>query len=847
MRHHYFLFARRVPGCARRAALLLGLSGLAPGAGAQALDPSFAPTRVYAPGTVFSAVEQADSKRVVAGSFTRVNGAAAAGLSRFNADGTLDAAFQQRVGPGPAPYRIRKAANGQFLLSSFYLTGTITAGGITRQEPLRLNADGTGDAAFNAGTGAKIGTAVGSGGGYVDDMLPLPGGQTVVVGYFDHFNGSAAPDIVRLTATGAVDPGFSAGQGVDVNAGEEVFTAVPLANGQLLIGGYFTTYDGHACNGLARLNANGGFDAAFGQVLGANSEVDNVLVQPDGKLLVAGSLQMGANSIALIRLLPTGAVDPAFAAPAALQGVASFTGDALQLQPDGKILFLSSSAGAGAPRVGRLNADGTPDATFQAGPGPNTRPNTLALLAGGQVLVGGSFTNFSGVLDRPLVQLTSAGTVDAAFQPVVQAPGAVAALVRQPDGKLVAGGNFSEINGQAVRRLARFTAAGALDPAFALPNPDENVADLALQPDGRLLAASAGSLRRYLPTGAFDSGFAPATGRFTRILLQPDGRVLAGGNGLTSAGGFRASGLLRLLPDGTHDASFAPSANTPGSFMLVQTMALQPNGQVLVAGTVRAASGGIDPQTVQRLNANGALDASFTGSEFGGTNYSFGLNSLAVQPDGKAVVGGFFTSYGPTALTGLARLNADGTLDAGFAPPALAGAVNTVLLQPNNRLLLGGAFSGPGLPNNLARLLPTGAADASFGAGAAPDGPVNALLVQPDGALVLGGGFAAVGGQAAQALARLTGANALAVAAPRAVADRTAAWPVPAHTVLHVAPDAAAHPRFVDVLDVLGRSVLHQRLDAAPASLRVEGLPAGAYLLRVTYAEGLVVRRIQVE
>ncbi|WP_375416115.1 T9SS type A sorting domain-containing protein [uncultured Hymenobacter sp.] len=821
--------------------LLLAGTGALP-ATAQRLDPAFTTSSIYAPATVFSAVEQADGKRVVAGSFSRINGVAASNVSRFNADGTLDADFQRNVGAASLAYRPRVLSNGQLVLIS--LGVQLAAGGLTRESVLRLNADGTGDAAFNPGTGATAN----DGSIFVDDALPLPNGQLVVVGPFDHFNGAVANGIVRLTATGAVDPSFRAGQG----ASNEVETIAGLPNGQLLIGGYFETYDGHPCPGLARLNADGSFDASFTAALGNSSEVLNIAVQPDGRILVAGGFQTIANGHqGLTRLLSNGALDPSFNPPAELRAYStvSYFGDALQLQPDGKLLFINSLGldFAGFPRVACLNPDGSLDNSFQVGvgAGPNSAPSSLTRLASGKVLVGGSFTSFSSVSDRTLVQLTSTGTVDPTFQPLLQTPGSVSALVRQADGKLVAGGNFSEINGRVVRRLARFEASGAPDATFATDNRvDETIVDLALQPDGRVLAATQLAVLRFLPTGNRDNSFvaAPDASRPLRLLLQPDGRLLVG-RSLSSA----SSSVVRLLADGTFDASFALSGSSAGQLTTFQAMALQPNGQLLVAGSYRPNGSTTDIRTVVRLGSTGAVDATFVGAAFTNAATFSGLNSLVVQPDGKVLVGGRFTGYGGANRANLARLNADGTLDAGFVPPGTTGTINTLLLQPNNRVLAGGLFVGASVPANLARLLPNGQADASFAATAVPNSRVRTLLVQPDGALVTGGDFSSLSGEPAVALARLTAANVLHVAAPRAVAERTAAWPVPAHTLLHVQPDPAAHPETLDLLDALGRPVRHQALTGGAATtLAVEALPAGTYLLRVTYREGTVVRRIQV-
>ena len=284
-------------------------TGLASGslATAQSLDPTFAASTIYAPGTVYSALEQPDGKLVTTGIYTRINGASASAISRFNTNGTLDAVFQQNVGAAPAAYRVRLLPNGQFMLG--YSTGTpFTVGGITRQTLLRLNADGTGDAAFTIGTGPGYNGSV----SYIDDYLPLANGQLIAVGGFNQLNGVAVPNgMVRLTTTGTVDPTFNAGGlGADIN--DDILSVVALPNGQYLIGGYLNTYNGVACNGLARINANGTLDQTFAPALVAGSEADNIVVQPDGKILISGGLFFSSTGQGqgIARLLPNGALDP---------------------------------------------------------------------------------------------------------------------------------------------------------------------------------------------------------------------------------------------------------------------------------------------------------------------------------------------------------------------------------------------------------------------------------------------------------------------------------------------------------------------------------------------------------
>ena len=836
-------------------ALLLGSLAARP-AVAQTLDPSFAvPVSLYAPGAVNAlGPAQADGKRLVGGFLTRANGATVSNLVRLDGLGGLDAPFSQSLGAVVGSvYRLRGLPSGQYLLCGF--GGDITAGGLTRNEILRLNANGTADASFNTGAGASLGGG-GNGSGYGNDYALQPDGKLLVGGSFDTFGTAPAASVVRLNPNGSVDAGFSVGTGVDAINGDAVYGVAVQPDGKIVVGGYFADFNGQVANGLARVNANGSVDAGFASPLQSSSAVENVVVQPDGKIIVSGDLYLSGatTSAGLVRLLPSGALDPAFS----LAGFNSFTislvttsyaDQGLVLQPDGKLLVAGSFRTATrAVNVVRLNANGTLDGTFQAAGGSDEAPRTLGLETNGTVLVGGAFDTFGGT-ENNLNRLAATGAIDAAYRPTLQLPGTVAAVVRQADGKLVAGGDFTEINGVPVHRLARFSAAGGFEAAYSaaagvLPG---RVNKLLLQPDGKLLVGNTVNTLRLSTTGSPDPGFAAPYGA-TALALQPDGKVLIGGNS-----------LLRVTSTGADDPSFAqaPVAGA-GGFGFTDAILVQPDGRIVTGGTYFSSSSGQSlGGTVARYETSGALDPSFnTSAVYGTSSTSVSSNNrlyaLALQPDGKILVGGNFRVVGGTPRPGFARLNANGTLDAGFAPNrAQTGTVFALALQPNGRVLLGGTTSNPNPAPayaNLARVLDNGQFDASFAATANPNGPVRALLVQPDGAIVLAGSFTAVGGQPAVGLARITAPNVLAVSAPAAVAARTATWPVPAHGQLHVLPDFGARPLTIELLDALGRPL--QTQPAAPATETVLDLSqraAGVYLLRVQYAAGAVVRRVVVE
>jgi uncharacterized delta-60 repeat protein len=339
-------------------------------------------------------------------------------------------------------------------------------------------------------------------------------------------------------------------------------------------------------------------------------------------------------------------------------------------------------------------------------------------------------------------------TADRSFAP--SANGTVYALAQQPDGKIVVGGYFTNLVGQARYYLGRLNVDGTLDPYFE-PRANGSVECLCLQADGKVLVGGwftslAGQPRnriaRLNPDGTLDQDFNPgASSSVECIAVQPDGKILLGGNFTTLAGQPR-SYLARLNPDGTLDESFNPGANAA-----VYAVALQTDGRIVVGGKFTALAGQACNR-LGRLNSDGTLDTTFNP----GANAD--VYSAAVQPDGKVVVGGNFTTLGGAARSYVARLNPDGTLDNSFTNGANR-LVYTLGLQADGKILVGGRFTTlAGQPRNyLARLNPDGTLDPWLSPSA--NAEVYSLVVQPDGKVLVGGSFATLGGQARSRIGRL--------------------------------------------------------------------------------------------
>jgi len=224
------------------------------------------------------------------------------------------------------------------------------------------------------------------------------------------------------------------------------------------------------------------------------------------------------------------------------------------------------------------------------------------------------------------------------------------------------------------------------------------------------------------------------------LAVQPDGRIVAGGL-FTSLGGTDQGVIGRLNADGTLDYStFHPWVTHDYTWTSpsVSALAVQAEGKILVGGHFTKVDG--QPRDcIARLNADGTLDATFNPGAKGWSVYS-----LAVQADGKILVGGWFGTLGGQTRNNLGRLNADGTLDTTFNSGA-DYLVYSLAVQVDGKIVVGGSFTNlAGQTRNcIGRLNADGTLDSTFNPGASSD--VYSLVVQGDGRILVGGSFTTLG------------------------------------------------------------------------------------------------------
>ncbi|MEO7765932.1 MAG: delta-60 repeat domain-containing protein, partial [Ferruginibacter sp.] len=187
-----------------------------------------------------------------------------------------------------------------------------------------------------------------------------------------------------------------------------------------------------------------------------------------------------------------------------------------------------------------------------------------------------------------------------------------------------------------------------------------------------------------------DQGFGfgdGANGSVLTTAIQSDGKIIIAG-GFTTYNGTVRNNIARLNTDGSLDAGFNPGTGTGGT---IQTAAIQSDGKIIIGGTFFSFNG-TARNNIARLNADGSLDAGFNP----GTGTTSTIYSSSIQSDGKIIIGGIFNAYNGTTRNAFARLNADGSLDAAFNAGTGVGAgaiVYTIPIQNDGKIIIGGQFT----------------------------------------------------------------------------------------------------------------------------------------------------------
>lgn len=681
-------------------------------------------------GQIRAMAVQPDGKLIIAGAFDHVNGVARTNIARLNPDGSIDTGFTALVTTADpnmlyrvAVYAVAIQSDGKILIGGWF----DTVNGVQRLNLARLNPDGSLDAEFGSPTTGPNDT--------VYSILPLADGRILIGGEFTALGDDQRNCVARLLPNGALDSSFGTDMELCTGVDACVYDLASLAQGKILVAGRFDAVNGFTNQCLAVLNPDGSTDTNFVcQVSALLGEwpygyVYTVLVD-ENWILLGGEFDFvnGIEKLNLARVLADGSTDTAFQCGTGWAPVWKL----LQLDSN-RVCVVGGFATVGGyarPVVAAITHTGQVDLAFRhgrvgfAGSYP-LEIRAIAELPDGKVLAAGAFNSIQDFTVTGVARLDQDGTVDTNFtcqlaEISMWEPVQVHSLVAQPDSKAIVGGYFKVPNGTGsfMYGLAQLLPNGTINTNFAagLPGVVDDwdnpgwVHALLKQPDGKILIGGQfgkvhGVVRRNLARlnadGTLDLAFSPFVGGpwewVTSLGLQSSGHIIVAGY-FTSVNGLPRTNLVCLNPDGSVNQTFSVVPIYP-SWDGLFAVAIQPDDKILIGGRfTRVYTREI--RAIARLLPNGALDNDFVA---GGVYFGSGPGvvwALAVQPDGKILVGGSFNAVNGQPRTCLARLSPEGYLDSAFGQdlPGFRWAdgrgANVYALLPasNNRILVGGDF-----------------------------------------------------------------------------------------------------------------------------------------------------------
>jgi uncharacterized delta-60 repeat protein len=339
------------------------------------------------------------------------------------------------------------------------------------------------DTSFNPGTGAN---------GLIETVLPLPNGQMLVCGNFTTFNGTSSSYCARLNSNGSLDTTFNASPSYWVR------TMSLQSDGKIVIGGFFTSVSGASRHLIARLNSDGSLDPSLDPGTGATGvlgvAVDGdadpfvfaTAIQNDGKILITGNFTNydGTDMYGIARLNSNGTLDTNFNVGAGFN--VNSWGRSLLVQTNGQIMatgWFTSYNNQSYNRMVRINPNGSADDTFNPFFGDLTAIYDALELGNGEYLAVGDSQN-TNLFTRCIARLENNGAFDDSF--VGQDNTKTETVRFQTDGKILIGGYFSEVDGVTQNNLARLNSDGTLDATYT-PSIDNFVWSMAVQPNDRVV------------------------------------------------------------------------------------------------------------------------------------------------------------------------------------------------------------------------------------------------------------------------------------------------------------------------------------------------------------------------
>jgi uncharacterized delta-60 repeat protein len=573
-------------------------------------------------------------------------------------------------------------------------------------------------------------------------MALQPDGKILLIGHsFKNRTINELKNLVaiRLRSDGTVDAGFGNNGYVVHDYGDFEYRATEVAiqpDGKIVMGG--PTESGVNFDfALWRWNNDGSRDFSFGKEsmlitdFGGNDQIEDITLQPDGKILAAGSTYApagGYRSMVIVRYTADGSLDKSFSSDGILtQKLLSFLGSlpprlessdrakAIIVQEDGKILVAAETIASNNVfsrsffAVVRYQPDGELDVSFNNDGVQTTsgllgfRTPFLALQMDGKIIISGNIgIGLTEIRTLALFRYQTNGVLDSDFNgdgmavldlPIRYGSRTFNSVALQPGGKIVTAG-INGVVGSNDMLVERYNADGSHDSTFGNNGVvTNNIAD------GDDIAQS--------------------------VVVQKDGKIVVAGYTRRDVNNNYDMVLLRYNNDGSLDEGFGNSGTVVTDFggdEFASSMAITDDGKIVVGGTSRTTNNSF---IIARYHSNGLLDESFgnngmTITDFGGDSF---LKDLVLQKDGRIIAAGYVISAPGNYDFALASYNPDGSLDQSFSGDgkqvtdfsSLNDLATTVALQSDGRIIVGGySQSLSGQDFIIARYTANGVLDQGF-------------------------------------------------------------------------------------------------------------------------------------
>ncbi|HEX5152310.1 MAG TPA: T9SS type A sorting domain-containing protein [Parafilimonas sp.] len=701
---------------------------------------------------------QGDGKIVVAGYSAKSSSDLDFAVVRYNVNGTPDNTF------GINGIVSTALGSDWDVINSIAIQqdGKIVAAGYTYNGNakndiaiVRYNVNGTPDNAF--GINGIVITAVGSLNDEANSVKIQQDGK-IVAGGCSQYSANYDFALARYNADGSPDNTFGAGGKVTTHfaSNSSINSIAILKNGKIVAAGYYGSSITHIA--MIRYKPNGKPDKTFGSegIVITNIDLLNgelcysVAIRPDNKIVLGCTSD---KNFVVVRYDSNGAPDDNFGSHGIVKtiftGYGSSAAYAIAIQGNGKILMAGytydSSGSCYVFAIARYNINGSLDNNFASGGIVTTNVKDLnpsidvgqsvAIQEDGKIITAGySYTNFSSDLSlcrlnadgQPDNTFASGGKATSNFLPGNSFAAYSIALSTQWDNIWIVGKSYNPLAGNDDFGLFiyDFNGYNLGYNHIAIGNGDDIAYAVARQADGKIIVAGIShngnnydfALIRC-PVGVIspDASFS-GDGKLTKdiaggndyayaVAIQTDGKIVV--TGASFNGTNYDIALLRYLSDGNPDNSFGSDGIVKTSLSKTsndygRSVKIQPDGKIVVAGYT--SNGSANDFIIVRYNSNGVLDNSFNSNgivsgSFEGTSNDF-CNSIALQQDGKIVIGGYYykNSVNKTDFA-LARYLSNGKPDGSFG---LTGKVstdfssaddfeNSMAIQPDGKIVVAGS------------------------------------------------------------------------------------------------------------------------------------------------------------